>query len=238
MPRTCCVFKVVVDNIMGVTGGIWSDRTSTSSTPPREHQAAISSSRVSFLVSWPASVVHPTASVGAVSFSSRTTPAAEEGGQLCLLRARRNTEVTHFKRFIIHNSVPSLLRPVWFPSTAAPNPVGTGSPAIQHGAPAGAIIGFRFWQHISHSRSDIHLMPRGKRLDPAVLQAALEGLSPPPCLPLVPGGGEPLVKSMSYAGLPPCRRRSRSRPQDLTLSLAIRVKSGSRQDGRSAHPDG
>jgi len=55
-------------------------------------------------------------------------------------------------------------------------PVGTGSAAIQHGSPAGAIIGVRAWQHISHSRSHIHLMPQGKRLDPAVLQAALEGL--------------------------------------------------------------
>src|SRR5665647_758552 len=46
---------------------------------------------ISILASWSPSIVHPPASVGAFfsSFPSRATPAAEEGDQLCLVRARK-----------------------------------------------------------------------------------------------------------------------------------------------------
>ena len=49
-------------------------------------------------------------------------------GRAGLLRVRNNPEVSHFKRFLVHISVPSLLGPVRFP--AAAYPVGTGSAAI------------------------------------------------------------------------------------------------------------
>jgi hypothetical protein len=47
--------------------------------------------RISILASWPPSIVHPIASVRAFSssFPSRAIPAAEEGDQLCLVRARK-----------------------------------------------------------------------------------------------------------------------------------------------------
>jgi len=50
-------------------------------------------------------------------------------GQLWLRRVRKNLEVPHFKRFVIHFSVLSLPRPVRF--LAAPYPVGKGSAAIR-----------------------------------------------------------------------------------------------------------
>src|SRR5450756_1533395 len=50
------------------------------------------STRISILASWPQSIIRPIASVGAFfpSFPSRATPAAEEGDQLCLARARKS----------------------------------------------------------------------------------------------------------------------------------------------------
>jgi hypothetical protein len=63
------------------------------------------------LPSWPASIIRPTASVGALlerycsSFPSRATPASEEAGQLCLPRATENPEVPNSKRFLIYLSV-------------------------------------------------------------------------------------------------------------------------------------
>src|SRR5712691_1452904 len=49
------------------------------------------------LASWPSSIVHPTAFIGAVGLIFfRATPATQEGGLLWLLRVRKNLEVPHF----------------------------------------------------------------------------------------------------------------------------------------------
>jgi hypothetical protein len=54
--------------------------------------------------------------------------ASPERGHPWLLQERKILEVPHFKRFLRHFSVPSLLRPVCFPAEAYP--VGTGKTGI------------------------------------------------------------------------------------------------------------
>jgi len=66
------------------------------------------------------------------SFPSRATPAAEEAGQLCLLRARKTRKCLIPSDFLYTSPFPSLLRPVCLPA-AALYPVGKGSAGVPSG---------------------------------------------------------------------------------------------------------
>ena len=59
--------------------------------------------------------------------------------------------------------------------TASVYPVGSGSAAIPHGSPAGAIIGVRVGQHISHSRSHSAASPQIKENQKAKISAPGRG---------------------------------------------------------------
>src|ERR1017187_220995 len=67
-------------------------------------------SRISISPSWLELIVHPTASVRALFFHFfiPTDCSAPGRGQLYLLRARKDPEVPHFKRFLRHLSAPLL----------------------------------------------------------------------------------------------------------------------------------
>jgi hypothetical protein len=80
----------------------------------------------------PVSIIHPTASFRAVflTFPISNDPGSPGRRHPWLLPVRKNLKVPHFKRFLRHLSVSSLLRPVCFP--AAAYPVNTGSAAIRH----------------------------------------------------------------------------------------------------------
>ena len=84
------------------------------------------------MASWPASIIHPPTSVGAVFFILFLS--SEFGGpgrgQFCLLRVRKNREVPDFARFLIHLSV-SLLASTCSFAGRHPYPVGQGSAAVR-----------------------------------------------------------------------------------------------------------
>ena len=70
---------------------------------------AQTSARIPFFASWPATIILPTASVGAVFLiSSILSDSGSPGrGQPWLLQACKSPEVPHFKRFLRHLPVPS-----------------------------------------------------------------------------------------------------------------------------------
>src|ERR1019366_595167 len=85
--------------------------------------------RISVLPSWPPSIIHPTASFGAVCliFPIANDSGGPGGGHLWLFRVGKNLEVPHFKRVLRHLFVrpltpsPGLLplqRPIQCASTA------------------------------------------------------------------------------------------------------------------------
>jgi len=82
-----------------------------------------SSTRISDLATWPASGIRPSGSVGAASFILSIPSDSDEPrrSQPCFLRVREDSDVTHFKRFLIHLSVP----PPSFPRLASlpPRPI-------------------------------------------------------------------------------------------------------------------
>src|ERR1022692_525407 len=91
--------------------------------------------RISVLPSWPPSIIHPTASFGAVCLICLIFPIPNDsggpgGGHLWLFPVGKNLEVPHFKRVLRHLSVrPLTPSPVRFP--AAAYPVCIGSAAIR-----------------------------------------------------------------------------------------------------------
>ena len=77
--------------------------------------------RISFWASRPATLIRSLGSIGAVFlFSFIPSDSGSPGtGHPWLLQVRESLEVPHFKRFLRRLSGPSLLRPVWFPFSAA-----------------------------------------------------------------------------------------------------------------------
>jgi hypothetical protein len=69
--------------------------------------AACSLTRISVLPSWPPSIIHPTASFGAVCliFPIPNDSGGPGGGRLWLFPVGKNLEVPHFKRVLRHLSV-------------------------------------------------------------------------------------------------------------------------------------
>jgi hypothetical protein len=88
--------------------------------------------RISILASWTASIVHPTASIGALFFHSPHPDRLPRPtrGQLWLFRVRTNPEVPHFKRFLPHVTVSMLPTPGFLPCHRALY-VGNGRASIR-----------------------------------------------------------------------------------------------------------
>lgn len=88
--------------------------------------------RISFFASWHILFYtqRPPLTPFSPSCASRATSVALRRGQCCLLRVPVSLEVTHFKRFLIHLSGTSFLRPVCFAAVAF-YPAGIGNASIR-----------------------------------------------------------------------------------------------------------
>lgn len=75
------------------------------------------------MASWPPSIIHQPTSVGAVFFILPVPSRFHGPGRtpLGLFPVRKNTEVPHFKRFLIHLSVPLLLSTCFATPPRRPN---------------------------------------------------------------------------------------------------------------------